>query len=249
MVDIHSHIVFGVDDGSRTIEETLEMLAAAAQAGTTDIVGTPHAHPQYPFEPEVIADRVAQIRARCETPRVHTGSDFHLTFENVQDALANPGKYTINGGRYLLVEFSDGAIPAGMDDVLARLVEAGMVPIITHPERTLSLRHRPDLLQKWVGLGCQIQVTGLSLSGRFGKEVKKVSAGLMESGLVHYLASDAHDPVDRHARLDGTHALVTENWGAEIAETLLRENPTAAIENRSFEVKPRPKRRRWWVFG
>ena len=185
MVDIHSHIIFGVDDGSRSLEESLEMLAAAAQAGTTDIVGTPHAHPQYPFNPERIADHVAQLRAHCQAPRIHTGSDFHLTYENIQDALVNPSKYTINGGRYLLVEFSDGSIPPAMDEVLARLVDTGFIPIVTHPERTLSLRHRQDLLAKWIGLGCHVQVTSLSLSGRFGKEVKRISAEFINKGLVH----------------------------------------------------------------
>src|SRR5688500_1615002 len=132
-VDIHSHILYGLDDGAKTIAESLEMLRLAAAAGTTDIVATPHASGQYAFSPELIDARIGELSAATEV-RIHRGCDFHLQADNIEDAIAHPHKYTINHSGYLLVEFSDIAIFASTDEILSELVGAGMAPIITHPE-------------------------------------------------------------------------------------------------------------------
>ena len=108
MTDIHCHLLHGIDDGAKTLEVSLAMLEAAAAAGTTDIVATPHADTQYGFQPELIVERIAELKAaNASEIRIHNGCDFHLTFDNVADAIANPAKYTINHKRYLLVELSD----------------------------------------------------------------------------------------------------------------------------------------------
>src|SRR5438093_8548781 len=94
-VDIHSHILYGVDDGAQTLDESLEMLELARSAGTTDIVATPHANAEYGFNPELIGQRIAELRGHVDL-RIHSGCDFHLQFDNINDAVAHPEKYTIN---------------------------------------------------------------------------------------------------------------------------------------------------------
>ena len=111
VIDIHCHILHGMDDGAKTLEVSLAMLDAAAAGGTTDIVATPHADIEYEFRPELVRQRLVELKASTSSAiRIHSGCDFHLTFDNVTDALANPAKYTINHKRYLLVELSDMVI-------------------------------------------------------------------------------------------------------------------------------------------
>src|ERR1051325_1041395 len=103
MVDIHSHILPGLDDGSKTLEESVAMVKMAAESGTTGIVGTPHASMQYSFRPEAVQQRASELAAAVPEVQIYTGCDFHLSFDNIQDAIANPRKYTINHSEYLLV--------------------------------------------------------------------------------------------------------------------------------------------------
>src|SRR5712671_4307258 len=106
MVDIHSHIVFGVDDGAKTIEDSLAMLGIAADSGTTDIVATPHADLRFEYVPALIDERIAEMQHKIgDRIRIHRGCDFHLYFDNIMSCLADRTPYTINGQRYLMVEF------------------------------------------------------------------------------------------------------------------------------------------------
>ena len=101
-------MLFGVDDGARTMEDSLAMIRMAAQHGTTDIVLTPHASPEYSFDPEQNRERLLQLENLVKgLLRLHTGCDFHLSYDNIQDAIKNPTKYTIDHKNYLMVEFSD----------------------------------------------------------------------------------------------------------------------------------------------
>src|SRR5271157_4328314 len=107
MVDIHSHILPGLDDGSRNLEESVAMVRMAAESGTTGIVATPHANMQYPFDPLAVRNKAAELAAAVPGVSIFTGCDFHLSFDNIEDALRNPRKYTINRTQYLLVEFPE----------------------------------------------------------------------------------------------------------------------------------------------
>src|SRR5437588_11975332 len=111
MVDIHSHILPELDDGAKSLEESIEMLEIAVAAGTTDIVGTPHSNAEFAFRPDLIQEKIATLQsAMKDRIQIHSGCDFHLSYDNIQDALAHPTKYTINNRCYLLVEFSDASI-------------------------------------------------------------------------------------------------------------------------------------------
>ena len=250
MVDIHSHVLWGMDDGARTVEQSEAMLRLAAAHGTTDIVGTPHADLEYTFQPDLIAARRAELQARLgDTIRIHTGCDFHLKLDNIQDALLHPAKYSVNGLGWLLVEFSEWMIFPNTEQIFVQLENAGMRVIVTHPERNWLLRQKPERLEAWVNQGAYLQVTGQSLQGFFGSEAKKFAELLMEKGWVHFLASDAHDVQRRTPRLDLTWKLVSDKYGAEYAEALLKTHPQAVIDGYKIEAGPLdpPEKRRKWL--
>ena len=252
MIDLHSHILPGLDDGPQTLEESVAMVRLAAEKGTTDLVATPHASPQYGFQPELIEEKLAELAlASGHVLRLHRGCDFHLYFENIQDALAHPARYTINHQRYLLVEFSDLAIAATAQEVFARLQEAGIIPVITHPERNLLLHQKLEQLRNWVEGGCLLQVTAQSFLGRFGARPRNFSRELMKRNLVHFVASDAHDSQDRTPRLDEAYAHIAEKFGEARAERLFVINPRAALAGDPLPAECEPAdagQRKWYQF-
>lgn len=252
MIDIHSHILPALDDGPLSLKESVAMLRIAEQAGTTDIAATPHANLDFAFSPQRTAEKIAELAAAAgSSVRIHSGCDFHLSFDNIQDALANPSKYTINGRRYLLVEFSDLLIARTIEDVFERMRAAGISPVITHPERNWLLQQRIERLAVWIESGCYLQVTAQSFFGRFGPEARDFARELMARDMVHFIASDAHDPEDRVPRLDEAFRYVSKKFGPERAARLLIENPRAALAGEPLEYrKPQPasNRKRLWFW-
>ena len=240
LIDIHSHVLYGLDDGARTLEDSLAMLRLAQEHGTTAIVATPHANLEYRYDPELISQRIEEVsHALGGTIQIHRGCDFHLSYDNIQDAIANPRKYTINGGPYLLVEFSDLLIFKNTAEIFARLQEAGMIPIITHPERNDLLRQRLDQITAWVEAGALNQVTAQSLLGGFGRRAADFAKLLLDRGLVHFLASDGHDCEHRPPRMDQAYAWVLDHYGEATAGALCRTNPQAAITGEPLDLTPK----------
>lgn len=252
MIDIHSHILFGVDDGAVTIEDSLDMLRVAAAAGTTDIVATPHANSTYVFDPAIVDSRYQELSSRhLGPPRIHRGCDFHLSAGNIQDALQNPTKYTVNGGRYLMVELPEMFSPASMEQVLGQLISTGMIPVITHPERNPVLHRSPDALHPWVDQGCLAQVTAQSLTGWFGGSTKQLAWRFVRSGHIHFVASDGHDIRNRPPRLDEARDLLNQEIGEPLTYCLTIEHPLAVIEDREapMDAFSRPLQpRKWYRF-
>ena len=230
MIDIHSHILYGLDDGAKDRETSLAMLALAAEHGTTDIVATPHSDAHYTYQPALVDERIAELNALTgNQPRIHRGCDFHLSIDNVQACMRDYRVFTINGQCYLMVEFAEFFVPPSTENILQQLGDIGVVPVITHPERNPVLRDSTARLERWIENGCLLQVTAQSLTDRFGKEAQNASWTWLRRGMVHVLASDAHDTVHRPPRLDLARALVTEKLGAEAAELLLLANPGAIL--------------------
>ena len=240
-----------MDDGSKSLEQSLEMLRMAADNGSTDIVASPHANYEFKFDPAVIAAKLEELRSAAHgVIRVHTGCDFHLSFDNIQDALRNPTKYAINHKRYVLVEFSDHQIPGTTDDVFYQMQSVGMIPIITHPERNMMLQKKLDKLEEWARSGALIQVTGQSFLGRFGKQAKRFADLLLEHNLIHIVASDAHDTKYRPPLLGEAHEYVSKMCGAARGEMLFVTNPGAVIAGTPIEmpdIESRPARK-WFQF-
>jgi protein-tyrosine phosphatase len=236
LVDIHSHILPELDDGAKSLEESVAMVKMAAEAGTTDIVATPHANDRYAYDPETVHAKVAELQAACVGGiRIHWGCDFHMSYGNVQDALQNPTKYTIDGGSYLLIEFSDMVIPPNTSAVLDQLLSVGIVPIVTHPERNPILQKKLSLLRDWVERDCLVQVTAGSFLGRFGRAAEKGARELMARDLVHVVASDAHDLRHRTTALNRAYHHIEKHYSLQHAQALLVRNPGAVVMGRSVD--------------
>ena len=247
--DIHSHVLYGMDDGAQTRADSLRMLELAAQSGTIDIVATPHANSRYRYQPEVIDAQIADLNASVDGIRVHRGCDFHLQMDNIQDAVANPEKYTINGRGYLMVEFPDILVLRDIDSILGHLNDAGLIPVITHPERNTFLQKRIDDLARWVANGCYLQVTAGSITGSFGKAAQRCSGDLLRRGLVHVVASDAHDCVQRPPTLRSAYEELARAHGETVIKSLFIDNPGAVIAGETLEdVRLEKKRKAWFQF-
>jgi protein-tyrosine phosphatase len=239
MVDIHCHIFPNLDDGAESMEIACEMAEMAIEDGVTHIIGTPHASPEHAFVPELIRQRCDELQSLFVGRLVFaTGSDFHLSFENLQDIRRDAWRFTLNQKKYLLVEFADYSIPPPLDQALHELQLAGLRPIITHPERNPLIRSQPERLYRWLQQGCYAQITAQSLLGKFGKAAQDMAEVWLGANAVHFIASDAHNVTSRPLRLKETFDLVAKTRGEDVARALLIENPLAAFEGRPLPWVP-----------
>lgn len=244
MIDIHSHILPGIDDGARDWDDTLALLRVARDAGTTDIVASPHADTKYVFDSTKVDDLLDEARRKApDGLRLHRGCDFHLMYDNIAAALRDPSRFTINGGRYLLVELSDMVIFPNTGEMYSQLEQAGMTIILTHPERNPLIRQRLELIERWVSEHRLMQLTASSLLGLWGPKALAFSRTLLDRGLVHFIASDGHDLRVRPPRLDLAREWVDKNYGNELSRLLFAEHPKAVIDNRPIELANFPPRK------
>ncbi len=257
MVDIHHHLLFGLDDGSNSIETSVEMAKLAVADGITHVVCSPHANGNYAFDPAVNATRTADLRARLAEQNIPltlgSGCDFHLSFDNVTRAKVDPARFSINGLGYLLVEVPDYGLPPGLTETFYELQLAGLTPILTHPERNPTLQKEPARLMDWLRSGVLMQVTADSLTGHKGKHAQRMAHDLLEKRWVHFLATDAHNTSSRPPRMRQAHDLVATQYGASYAHALCLTHPLAVFLGKQFEVAEEPrglfeeeKEPNWW---
>jgi protein-tyrosine phosphatase len=210
------------------------MCRAAAADGITHMVATPHAHDRYHYDREYLQQLVGAA------PKLSLGCDFHLSYDNIQDALVNPARYVVEGTRYLLVEFSNYSVPQQTTDSFLKLGDCGLTAIITHPERNPILRESPQRVVEWAEQGCVIQMTGSALTGFWGERTRRAALWLLEHQAVHVLATDAHDMEKRVPILSTARDAAAEICGEEVADALVEANPRAIITNQPLPYFPRP---------
>jgi protein-tyrosine phosphatase len=255
MVDLHCHILPGLDDGPDSMEVSLAMAETAVADGITHVVATPHYSDRFFFD----FARVRRLRDELQGKigdrlKIATGCDFHLNPENLDALRKNAPLYCINQHDYLLLEFNEISIPPGMDQTLHEIQLAGVRPIVTHPERNSILRTHPERVRQWVRQGCFAQVTGGALTGVFGPVAQQIALLWIREGLIHFVASDAHNTRSRPLRLQPAYDVVVDQFGEPKAHALFLENPLAAFEGRELPHVPEveeplpPRRKRFFFF-
>ena len=237
MIDIHHHLLPGIDDGSKDLATSIAMIRMAVDDGITHIVATPHASHNFGYDRPRNQALLQQLREALPAElagriTLGLGCDFHLNYENVEDAQQHRTRYTINETEYLLVELPDFNVPNRLDEVLYNLRVAGLTPILTHPERNATLQRTPERLQEWLGSGLLLQITAGSITGAFGGKAKELAWKLLRSNSVHFIATDAHDTARRPPRLSEAHLQVEKRLGKPLADRLCIDNPLAVFEGR-----------------
>ncbi|MDP2156518.1 MAG: CpsB/CapC family capsule biosynthesis tyrosine phosphatase [Nitrospirota bacterium] len=237
MIDLHCHILPAIDDGSPDMETTMKMLDMAARDGIGHIVASPHfRHGEEPSFAQILENlRIVQEEAarRGITVKLYSGADVRLTYE-LFESLEREDLPSINNSRYFLLELPD-LIPPHLDDFIFEAKIKGYVPIITHPERNYSLLSAFDKADALRESGALFQLTAMSITGDFGKQIRKFSLHLLKKGYVDFVASDAHSTDRRIPVLSRAYSEVTNILGADEAQKMFIDNPRAVLENRELQ--------------
>lgn len=229
MIDLHCHILPELDDGARTLEESLVLAEMLVQEGVTTVVATPHVFDlRYPTPtPDQIQDRLIQLQRHLDGRlRVVGGAEVRLVPE-LMTVLHRQDLY-INGGSYMLIEFPDDLIPPGIERLVFRLTSAGIRPIIAHPERHRGFLADAGRLKAFINLGCYAQLDAPCLLRK--DEIRRTALRWIDSGLIHVVASDAHRRHWRPPRLTEPYREVEKHRGADMARALFVDNPQAVVE-------------------
>ncbi|MGB3646416.1 MAG: CpsB/CapC family capsule biosynthesis tyrosine phosphatase [Mesorhizobium sp.] len=235
MIDLHSHILSGLDDGAQDVTMSVEMARMSVADGVTDMACTPHIVPgKYPNSSATILPAMHALQALLEAQNIplklHVGADVHIAPDLV-DRLANGSVPTLNGSRYFLLEPPHEILPPKLEDFASRLLQAGYIPIITHPERLLWAGRHYDIIRRLADLGCPMQVTAGSVLGAFGGAAAELAQRMLKENLVSFFASDGHGTTWRKPLLSEAYAAVAEQLGSEQAEQMFVHRPAAILAN------------------
>jgi protein-tyrosine phosphatase len=242
VIDLHCHILPGIDDGADSLETSLAMARAAVDNGITVTACTPHI---YPGLYENTAQGIAKARARLQTEldargialQLSFGADTHLVPE-VFEGLKSKRIPTLAGSRYVLLEPPHHVAPPRFEDSVFQLRAGGYVPVITHPERLTWIEERYDVFRRLALGGVWMQVTAGSLTGEFGRRPRYWGERMLDEGLVHILASDAHGPTKRGPRLAEGFAAAAARLGTAEALHLVETRPRGILDNVEPERLP-----------
>ena len=235
MIDLHSHILPGIDDGSRSLEQSLEMARMAVEDGTTVMACTPHIYPGlYMNHADGIRAKRDKLQKALEVYHIPlqlvVGADAHLVPE-LLDGLKAGRVPTLNGSRYFLLEPSHHVPPPNLEQAVFQIMAAGYVPVITHPERLVWIeQHYPTFLEL-ARRGAWLQLTAGAILGKFGRRARYWSERLLDEGWVHIVASDAHTTGMRNPRMSETLPVLEKTLGKEEARRLLHDRPQAILDD------------------
>ncbi len=239
MIDLHSHVLPGIDDGPETIEESLVLARAAAAAGTRTIVATPHVSWHYPNDADTIARLVRELNERLRAEgtllEVRPGAEIAMT-RAAEIGAEQLARLRLGGGPWLLVEPPFTPVVTGLDALVLDLQRQGHRIVLAHPERCPAFHRDRQMLEALVRSGVLTSITAGSLVGSFGSTVRGFALQLVDDELVHNVTSDTHDPMRRPPSIAGE----LEQAGlGELADWLTVQVPNAVLDG--GEIPPRPE--------
>lgn len=245
VIDLHSHILPGLDDGASSLEDSLELARAAVSAGVTAVAGTPHVRRDFPTTPEAMETALHRLRATLarEGIPLDVRGGGELDLEWLAGApIEQVRRFGLAGNpAFALVEIPYAGWPLGIADALYRLQLAGITPVLAHPERNPDVQERSERLRPLVEGGALVQVTAASLEGRFGPAPAETARGLVHTGLAHLVSSDVHRPERRGFELETAAARAA---GPELVDWLVRQVPGAILGGTRVPARPADSRRR-----
>jgi len=241
LIDIHAHILPGVDDGPVSWDQSIDLVKQAAEDGIRGIVCTSHVLDDLSQELEdQFISKFGELKQRVIDCGLNVslwlGSEIHIhSVFDIKSKIA-----TINGnGKYLLIELPLSGMANNAGETFFNLTVNGITPILAHPERNRIIIYRPEVAFEFVNMGVLIQLNAGSITGAFGRSVKRCSFKLLDHRLVHFVASDCHHPKSRPLMLSKAFRVVARRWGMEMAEILFRKNPLKAV-NGEDPIVPAP---------
>ncbi len=236
MIDLHTHLLPNLDDGPRTLQESIDLINMAKKDGITDIVLTPHRFKSKDLnvKPDDIKKAYNTLKKQVNNINLYIGSDITLT-SNL-DQLLDPKDSTlfINDSNYFLLELHEDILPPNISDLLYKIQLIGLIPIITHPERCIYFQDHPEILVPFIDKGILIQLTADSF---FDSKTKNFADTLIMHNMVHFISSDAHSK-KRPPTLSKTYKYISKNFSPETSEALFILNPKAVLENNPIPVFP-----------
>lgn len=236
MIDIHSHILYGIDDGSQSLDMSLEMLRMSAASEVTDIFATPHVN-RRGVVPEwsVIVDKTAELQQQAQDAgipiRIHTGAEVELNYDTLEFIKEGSRDYCLAGSRYILCEFTAQSQPDQAEALLYELMLRGLVPILAHPERYDRIMTHPARVLEWMHNGVLVQCNIGSFKGSFGKDTQTRAENLLHHHMVVFLGSDAHRVAARNTNMtEGRQTM--ESIGETDTWNLCTENAKRILDDR-----------------
>lgn len=239
MIDLHIHLLPGIDDGAADLAEAVGMCRLSAESGCEALIATPHQRVERWWNDDL--DVLARLRREVREaigpkPRVYSGAEIRIDTELLDDLddMGSSGLLPLAGSRYLLLEFDRQGRGPEPESFVHEVILSGWRPILAHPELVPSLSGNPELLRRLVELGAHLQVTAMSLTGGFGPKIEKIAKKMVDAGLVEFVASDAHGTDWRPPGLLQAFRTIAATWGTDLAQSLTTSNPLAVLEDRAL---------------
>ncbi|PMC37365.1 tyrosine protein phosphatase [Bacillus sp. UMB0899] len=252
MIDIHSHILPGVDDGAQTIEDAIKLAKEAVSEGITKIIATPHHHNgKYTNKKEVILSKVVELNDILHQENIPLevlpGQETRIYGELLED-LRKGDILPLNKFNYLFIELPSGHVPRYTEKLLFEVQLKGLTPVIVHPERNTEIIENSDILYNLVSKGVLTQITSGSVVGKFGKKIQKFTMQLIDSNLTHFIASDAHNTSTRSFHFSESLSVIEKEFGSN-ASLFFCENAEYLIKGQAIYKEAPSMIKRKKLFG
>lgn len=254
MIDIHTHLLNGVDDGSRDVIESLTSFKLAEEAGFTDIILTPHyIKDYYDNDYETIKPKIEELKSKLYDNNIliklHHGNEVYIS-EDIGELIKNGTVAKLAKSRYILFELPQKSRLLTLNQLVEDIIAAGCVPVLAHPERYMFVQHNPNELLPLIKRGVLMQSNYGSIIGQYGKEAQKTLIKMLKNNMVHLLGSDTHRTGFIYGHFNKVEKEFLKYISEEKFEELTTKNPMDILENNKIEIEqPATKKRRLFAFA